>query len=137
MADPITLSRITAAFDGDGGRVDALAAGAAAAGHDGVLTDVDNTPIFVVGRGSAHGILGPQSESFALAMLFARVETPFVAVPDPHSAAGINDRLDKAFPLLFRDGLPGYRLIYHNETWRLFARVNAITVSVSESVDQR
>jgi hypothetical protein len=49
---------------------------------------------------------------------------PFVAVPDPLSAAGANDRLDKAFPLLFSTGLPGYRIIYQNNTWRLFERIN-------------
>jgi len=46
-----------------------------------------------------------------------------VAVPDPQSASGANDRLDRAFPSLFRAGLPGYRIIYQNNTWRIFARL--------------
>jgi hypothetical protein len=104
--------------------VDALAAGGASAGRDGVLVDVNNSPAFVLGRGSAAGLLGPQSETFALALMFARVDVPFVAVPDPLSAAGANDGLDKAFPLLFSTGLPGYRVIYQNNTWRLFERVD-------------
>ena len=75
------------------------------------------------------GIFGPQSEPFALAMLFARIDTPFVAVPDPQSNTGASDRLDKAFPSLFRDGLPGYRVIYQNNTWRLFGRAKDISAS--------
>ena len=90
-----------------------------------MLVDIDNAPAFVLGRGRARGILGPQSEPFALAILFDRIDTPFVAVPDPQSNSGANDRLDKAFPTLFREGAPGYRVIYQNNTWRLFARTNA------------
>ena len=127
LVDPITVNHLRAAFEHSGNeRIDALAAGGAAVGRDGVLVDVDNAPAFVLGRGRARGILGPQSEPFALAMLFDRIDTPFVAVPDPQSDAGANDRLDKAFPNLFRDGAPGYRVIYQNNTWRLFARTSAL-----------
>lgn len=129
LADPVTVNALHGDFARAGERIDALAAGGAAAGRDGVLADVEDAPAFVLGRGSARGILGPQSEPFALAMLFARIDTPFVAVPDPHSAAGAVDRLDKAFPSLFRDGLAGYRLIYQNKTWRLFARLKNASVS--------
>jgi hypothetical protein len=66
--------------------------------------------------------LEPASEPFALALLFSRLDTPFVAVPDPHSTAGANDRIDKAFPTLYRRGAPGYRVVYQNTTWRLFAK---------------
>ena len=123
LVDPITLNyfQATAGRD-DSGRADALAAGGAAIGRDGVLADVDNAPAFVLGRGRARGIFGPESEPFALAMLFSRIDAPFVAVPDPQSETGLSDRLDKAFPSLFREGAPGYRAIYQNNTWRLFAR---------------
>ena len=126
LADPVTVSTLRADFvpNANSSRVDALAAGGASAGHEGVLVDVNNSPAFVLGRGSAAGLFGPQSEAFALALMFARVDVPFVAVPDPLSAAGANDRLDKAFPSLFSAGLPGYRIIYQNNTWRLFERVN-------------
>jgi hypothetical protein len=125
LVDPLALNYFQAASGrGGGDRVDALAAGGAAVGHDGVLADVDNAPAFVLGRGRARGILGPESEPFALAMLFSRIDAPFVAVPDPQSETGLGDRLDKAFPSLFRDGAPGYRIIYQNNTWRLFARLN-------------
>ena len=122
--DPITANRLGAAFsDRAGARLDAVAAGGATRGHEGVLADTGNAPSFLLGRGRARGILGPDSEPFALAMLFARIDTPLVAVPDPQSASGANDRLDRAFPSLFRAGLPGYRIIYQNNTWRIFARL--------------
>ena len=124
IVDPTTVNRLYAA-DGsgrDGERLDALAAGGATIGRDGVLADVDNAPAFVLGRGDTRGILGPQSESFALAMLFRRIDSDVVAVPDPQSTTGANDRIDTAFPLLFQYGLPGYRVVYQNNTWRIFVR---------------
>jgi len=123
LVDPLTLSGLHSAFTaGATERTDALAAGGAAAGRNGLLVDVNNAPAFVLGRGGAGGLLGPQSEAFTLTLLFHRIDAPFVAVPDPQSRSGANDRLDNAFPGLFRDGLPGYRLIYQNNTWRLFGR---------------
>ena len=71
----------------------------------------------------------PRGETFALTMLFARIDAPFVAVPDPHSAAGAQDQLNKAFPTLYRFGAPGYRLVYQNPTWRLFGRLAGRAVS--------
>jgi hypothetical protein len=123
LVDPITVNRLHAALEpATSERLDTIEAGGASASRDGVLADTDNAPALVLGRGRAHGILGPESEAFALAMLFARVDTPLIAVPDPQSPAGMNDRLDKAFPSLFREGLAGYRLIYQNNTWHLFAK---------------
>ena len=124
IVDPMTVTRVSALLQGDGDRerLDALAVGGAMVGHDGILADTANSPAIVLGRGRAHGLLEPASEPFALALLFSRLDTPFVAVPDPHSAAGANDRIDKAFPTLYRRGAPGYRVIYQNTTWRLFAK---------------
>ncbi len=125
LVDPITVNSLHASVARGGSeRIDALTAGGAFARQNGVLVDIDNAPAFVLGRGRARGILGPQSEPFALAILFDRIDTPFVAVPDPQSNTGANDRLDKAFPNLFREGASGYRVIYQNNTWRLFARTN-------------
>lgn len=123
LIDPIMTNRLYAAvYHHSSERLDAIAAGGASAQDDGVLADTDNAPAFVLGRGGAHGILGSQSEQFALSMLFARINAPFVAVPDPQSATGANDRLNRAFPSLFSQGPAGYRIIYQNNTWRLFAK---------------
>jgi len=127
LVDPITVNHMYAAIErGNGERMDALTAGGAAAGRDRVLADVDNAPAFLLGRGRARGIFGPQSEPFTLALLFDRIDTPFVAVPDPQSVTGASDRLNRAFPSLYRDGLPDYRVIYQNNTWRLFERTNRL-----------
>ena len=123
LIDPAAVEHAAAVITGAGSesaKLDVLGAGGASVGKAGVLADTDNAPAFILGRGSARGLLGPASEPFALALLFARLDTPFVAVPDPQSAAGVNDRLNKAFPDLFRHGAPGYRVIYQNNTWRLF-----------------
>jgi len=55
-------------------------------------------------------------------VILARIETPFVAVPDPQIGIGAQDRLNKAFPLLYRHGAAGYHIVYDNANWRLFAR---------------
>jgi hypothetical protein len=132
IIDPATVSRMNAILDGRGGdreRLDALAVGGAMIGHDAILVDTDSAPAIVLGRGRAHGLFDPSSEPFALALLFGRLAAPFVAVPDPQSNAGANDRLNKAFPTLYRHGAPGYRVIYQNSTWRLFAQSKSSRVS--------
>jgi hypothetical protein len=130
LVDPITVSHLNFAADAiTSERLDTIAAGGAAVGSDGILADTDNAPALVLGRGRARGLLGPDSEPFALAMLFARVVTPFIAVPDPQSATGVNDQLNKAFPSLFRHGAAGYRVIYQNNTWRIFAKVKDAAVA--------
>jgi hypothetical protein len=48
---------------------------------------------------------------------------PTVAVPNPKSASGANDRLNKVLPALYRRGAPGYRIVYQNDTWRLYGRM--------------
>lgn len=124
LVEPRTAALVGAAFDGGGDlqRTDALALGGATVGRDGILADTDNAPAVVLGRGRAHGLLSPSDEAFKLALLFSRIETPLVAVPDPATRAGASDLLNKAFPLLYRRGAPGYRLLYQNDSWRLYAR---------------
>jgi hypothetical protein len=109
---------------GDRDRLDALNLGRATGGRDGVLVDTLNAPAVVLGRGTARGLFAPQGEGFALAMLFAKIDAPLVAVPDPLSAAGAQDQLNKTFPSLYRFGAAGYRLLYQNTTWRLYERAS-------------
>jgi hypothetical protein len=116
-----TLARL----GGDKERVDTLNLGAATLGHDGVLIDAANAPAVVLGRGSARGLHAARGETFDLAVLFARFDAPYVAVPDPQSTLGAQDQLNKIFPALYRSGAPGYRLVYQNSTWRMFARFDA------------
>jgi hypothetical protein len=126
LIEPGSSTQLDAALHGRSGdqeRRDALALGGATEKRDGVLVDTFNAPAVVLGRGHSSGLLLPSGETFTIAMLFSRIQAPFVAVPDPQSGIGAADRLNKAFPFLYRDGPAGYRLIYHNNTWRLFARM--------------
>ena len=125
IVEPRAALQIGAAFGGpttDTSRADALALGGATAQLQGVLIDTDNAPAVIVGRGAAHGLIAPSDQAFTLTQLFARIDAPYVAVPDPHTNAGLQDRLNKSFPQLFRNGIAGYRLTYRNKTWRLYAR---------------
>jgi hypothetical protein len=114
---------VIAGGSGDSELADALALGGATIRRDDVLIDSVNSPAVVVGRGDGRGLLSPASEAFRLATLFARVNSPFVAVPDPDSRAGAQDRLNKTFPRFFHNGDRNYRIVYQNSTWRLFGRV--------------
>jgi hypothetical protein len=123
LADPRAISQLSASeIIPNRERLDALKLGHATISHDGVMIDTDNAPAVVIGRVDAHGMLTPASEEFNLAILFARIDAPYFAVPNPQSATGAQDHLVHAFPLLYRNGAPGYRLDYQNDTWRLYAR---------------
>lgn len=132
LADPAAVAQVRAQWERGvsttSERAGALAFGGATAGREGILIDTENAPAIVVGRGAARGILSPASEAFALALLFARLDAPFVAVPDPHGVSGGQDRLNRAFPSLYRAAAPGYRLVYENQGWRLFARSEATAI---------
>ena len=58
------------------------------------------------------------------ALLFQRIETAFVARPGSASGSGANDQLEQGLSDIFRDGAPGYDVIYQNNTWRVFGHVN-------------
>jgi hypothetical protein len=125
MTDPSGTANVAIALEGrhvDAERTAAINLGNATIGRDGVLVDTQNAPAVVLGRRGARGLLSPSDEAFTLGILFSRIDTPFVAVPDPQIGIGAQDRLNKAFPLLYRRGAEGYRLIYENAGWRLFAR---------------
>jgi len=125
IVDPRGAMNVRVALKGrnvDVERIAAINLGNATAGRDGVLVDTFNSPAIVLGRRSAHGLLSPYDDAFTLGVLLSRIDTPFVAVPDPHFGIGAQDRLNMAFPLLYRSGAAGYHLIYDNANWRLFAR---------------
>jgi hypothetical protein len=125
IVDPRITAHVTAMLErasADPARVDALDLGGAIVAREGVLVDSINAPAVIVGRGRAGGLITPPDEDFGLAIRMSTISTPFVAVPDPHSNAGAEDRLNKAFPQLYQRGPPGYQLVYHNTNWRLFGR---------------
>jgi hypothetical protein len=138
IADPSGTVNVAIALDGhsvDPERAAATDLGHATVGRDGILVDTQTAPAIVLGRGGARGLLSPSDEAFHLAILFSRIDTPFVAVPDPQAGSGAQDRLNKAFPLLYRRGTPGYQLIYDNAGWRLFKRTETAAVQAASAVD--
>jgi hypothetical protein len=125
IMDPRAAMNVKTAIDGhsaDPERVAAIQLGKATIGYDGIMVDIYNAPGIVLGRGRANGLLSPFDETFALGVMLSRIETPFVAVPDPQTGIGAQDQLNKAFPRLYRYGAAGYRLVYDNASWRIFAR---------------
>jgi hypothetical protein len=125
IMDPRGASNVRFVLAGGGfdkERLAAISLGHATIGREGILADTFNAPAIVLGRGRAGGLLSPSDEAFTLTALFSRIDTPFIAVPDPQTSAGAQDRLNKIFPLLYRRGAPGYRVVYENANWRLFAR---------------
>lgn len=125
VLDPGGASKVVAALAGHGideARSDEIGLGNATVGRNGVLVDSFSAPAIVLGRGDARGLLAPSDEAFALSLMFSRLDAPFVAVPNPALGNGAQDRLNKAFPLLYDRGAPGYHVIYENARWRLFAR---------------
>ena len=125
IVDPRGATNVAIALEGHGvdqERLAAISLGKATVGRDGILVDTFNAPAIVLGRGRARGLLSPSDEAFTFGVLFSRIDTPYVAVPDPQIGIGAQDRLNKAFPQLYRRGAPGYRLIYEKSNWRLFAR---------------
>jgi hypothetical protein len=125
ILDPRGAMNVRVALMGRNVDMERLAAfnlGNATVGRNGVLVDTFNAPAVVLGRGRARGLLPPSTQAFTLGVMLARIETPYVAVPDPQIGIGAQDRLNKAFPLLYRHGAAGYHVVYDNANWRLFAR---------------
>jgi len=123
LVDPRAVSLLSGvAGRADVERLDALDIGRATVGRSGVLVDTENTPAVVVERGDALGLLPPTDERFVLSLMFRRLDAPFVAVPNPQSGTGANDRINRNFPTFYSRGGPGYRLIFENSTWRLYGR---------------
>lgn len=125
ILDPRGAINVSVAMDGgrmDTERAAAINLGNATIGRDGILVDTFSAPAVVLGRGRAKGLLSPSDDAFTFGVRFSRIEAPFIAVPDPLVGAGVQDRLNKAFPTLYWRGAPGYRVVYQNANWRLFAR---------------
>jgi hypothetical protein len=135
VVDPRATGHAVALLEGRGDRerLDALALGGATIDRNGVLVDTFNAPGVVLGRATSRGLIAPSHESFALSLLFSRIDTPFVAVPNPQTITGAQDRLNRAFPTLYRNGMPGYRVIYQNDNWRLFERQSPIGAAQAAS----
>ncbi|MCW7545616.1 hypothetical protein N7I30_17600 [Aurantimonas litoralis] len=88
-----------------------------------ILVDANAYPELVALRGTGAGLVVPGSTRFELDLLAARLQTRFVAVRDPAADIVVRDRINQAFPRLFRNGARDYGLVYHFEGWRVYERL--------------
>ncbi len=103
-------------------RTETLRLGEILQSAEGLLIDTDAHPAFVAVRGTAKGLVVPGEPDFELQLKSRRLTSPFVAVCRSDNAAR-QDRLNVTFPNLYDNGAPGYRLVYGQNGWRVYARV--------------
>lgn len=96
-------------------------AGRFLAGRTGVLMDAQSHPRLIAARGSARGLVTDTDVAFTLSILRRRIETSAVVVqaPDPSRNA---DLINRTFPDLYSQGVPGFRLAYDRGGWRVWER---------------
>lgn len=89
---------------------------------EGLLIDTSAHPEFVAARGTAKGLVVPGEPDFELQLKTRQLTSPFIAV----RRSGVThtpDRLNVTFPDLYDSGAPGYRLVYGQDGWRVYARL--------------
>jgi membrane protein XagC len=91
-------------------------------GENDILFDAISAPIVVAERGSVAGITSASSESFQMKVLLRDFDDNVLVVRSSRSSVG-SDRLGRALPTLFDDGMPGYRLLFDGTTWRAYKAV--------------
>jgi hypothetical protein len=91
-------------------------------GEDDILFDAESAPIVVAERGSVDGISSASSETFQMKVLLRDFNDNVLVVRSSRSSVG-SDRLGRALPTLFDDGMPGYRLLFDGATWRAYKAI--------------
>ena len=93
------------------------------AGRSGVLFDAVTYPAVVAARGSAEGLITSADDIFSLSLLRKRIEPAAVsvAVAAPDLARNA-DAISRVFPDLYSAGVPGFRLVYDQDGWRVWTR---------------
>ncbi len=74
----------------------------------------------IIARGDARDLALPFSDTFKLQLRRGHPDVPQIAVPDPSSRRGREDRINQRFPRLYAHGLPGYRRVYDRDGWRVY-----------------
>lgn len=88
--------------------------------HDDIAIDADASGLVIPARGGAYGLVMPSSDRLKADLLRGLLSTRYVAVQDPGSLRGRQDRIGLAMPHLWRDGPPGGRLVVSVGPWRLW-----------------
>ncbi|WP_295942402.1 hypothetical protein [uncultured Xanthomonas sp.] len=86
-----------------------------------LLDDRASYPV-IVARGDAKQLILPFDPRFKQALVDLRQMPAQVVVSDPASQTGALDSLNRRFPQLWQQGLPGYSLVYHQGIYRVWRR---------------
>ncbi|MFZ4762087.1 MAG: hypothetical protein ACOYK8_04675 [Alphaproteobacteria bacterium] len=89
---------------------------------DTVLVDEEGASILIDGYGDGKKLMPGASPGFSRSVLSRRPEGDCILVPHPGSSAGKKDRLNHAWPNLYKDGINGYFLVGEQDDWRLYQR---------------
>ena len=99
-----------------------LALGLWARNIDYLMLDENSGYAVVAARGHAERMVFTFSNVFKIGVNRSRPGADYVAVPDPRSARGGKDQINRQFPYIYSDGFPGYVLAYDHRGWRVYAR---------------
>lgn len=76
----------------------------------------------IVSRGDAHDLILPFMDSFKLNLMRRAPVATQIAVTAPDSPQAAQDGVGQRYPQLYAQGLPGYRLVYDDDVWRVYRR---------------
>jgi membrane protein XagC len=90
-----------------------------------IMLDEASGYAVIAARGSATQLDLTFTNGFKAGVNSGKPKSRFIAVPDPATQRGRADQLNRRFPRLYEEGLPGYARVYDHEGWRVYARFNA------------
>ena len=76
----------------------------------------------IAARGDARDLILPFSDEFKLALASPERIPPQIVVAAPGTRQGAQDAINRRFPGLWKEGRPGYQLVYEQEVWRVWQR---------------
>lgn len=79
----------------------------------------------IAARGDTRGLVLSYMPEFKLALQRADPAVAQIVVSDPRQRRADMDAVTQQYPELYRDGLPGYRLIFRSRDWHVYRRYGA------------
>lgn len=89
------------------------------------LMDYKSGARAVVARGDAKGLMLTFTPEFKVAVRKREPKVPQIAVPNPDTPLGALDALNQRYPDLYKNGMPGYELVYDRLGWRVYRAKDA------------
>jgi hypothetical protein len=100
--------------------------------HD-IALDAERSGMVVPARGDGVGLVLISTDRLKADILSRNLSTRYVAVQDPDSPRGLDDRIGRAFPMLWRDGPAGGTLVASRGPWRLWQMPDPIKAGSGQS----